>query len=187
MDTTLRDGEQTPNVSYTPSEKFQIAQLLLREVKVDRIEIASALVSTGEAQAVRRITSWARKAGLLQRVEILGYVDGKRSVDWIVENGGGALNVLTKGSRLHCEQQLRLSPERHFKDITETIRYARRRRKRWHGSWRRCCAKTLPRATETSRNSWPISKSLKRHSKPPSPERGMKNRSHPLRCCRLTT
>ena len=127
MDTTLRDGEQTPNVSYTPSEKFQIAQLLLREVKVDRIEIASALVSTGEAEAVRRITSWARRAGLLQRVEILGYVDGKRSVDWIVENGGAALNLLTKGSRLHCEQQLRLSPERHLKDISETIRYARRR------------------------------------------------------------
>lgn len=128
MDTTLRDGEQTPNVSYTPSEKFQIAQLLLREVEVDRIEIASALVSEGEAEAVRRITAWARKAGLLPRIEILGYVDGKRSVDWIVENGGAVLNLLTKGSRVHCEQQLRVTPERHFKEIAETIRYARKRR-----------------------------------------------------------
>ena len=61
MDTTLRDGEQTPNVSYTPSEKFQIAQLLLREIAVDRIEVASAHVSEGEVQAVQRITTWARK------------------------------------------------------------------------------------------------------------------------------
>jgi D-citramalate synthase len=128
MDTTLRDGEQTPNVSYTPSEKFQVAQLLLREVKVDRIEIASAHVSEGEAQAVRRITTWARKAGQLPQVEILGYVDGKKSVDWIAENGGGVINLLTKGSRLHCEQQLRLTPERHFKEIAETVRYARRRK-----------------------------------------------------------
>ena len=128
MDTTLRDGEQTPNVSYTPSEKFQIAQLLLREVNVDRIEIASARVSEGEAEAVRRITGWARKAGCLPRVEILGYVDGHQSVDWIADNGGSVINLLTKGSRLHCERQLRLAPERHFKDIAETIRYARRRR-----------------------------------------------------------
>ena len=39
MDTTLRDGEQTPEVSYTPAEKLQIARMLLREVRVDRIEM----------------------------------------------------------------------------------------------------------------------------------------------------
>ena len=41
MDTTLRDGEQTPNVSYTPEEKLLIARRLLLEVEVDRIEVAS--------------------------------------------------------------------------------------------------------------------------------------------------
>ncbi len=37
MDTTLRDGEQTPDVSYVPAEKLQLARLLLTEVRVDRI------------------------------------------------------------------------------------------------------------------------------------------------------
>ncbi len=127
MDTTLRDGEQTPNLAYTASEKFQLARLLLREVKVDRIEIASSKVSTGEEEAVRRITSWARRSKLADRVEILGYADGRTSVDWIVENGGRVLNLLTKGSRKHCEHQLKLTPEEHFKRIGETVRYARKR------------------------------------------------------------
>ncbi len=128
MDTTLRDGEQTPGVAYTPSEKFELARLLLDAVRVDRIEIAQVFVSEGEVEAVKRISSWARKNGHAERSEILGLVDGRKSVDWIVGHGGGALNLLTKGSRRHCEGQLRKTPELHFKEIAETIRYARARK-----------------------------------------------------------
>ena len=53
MDTTLRDGEQTSGVSFSASEKLTIAQLLLTEVKVDRIEVASARVSEGELKATK--------------------------------------------------------------------------------------------------------------------------------------
>ncbi len=45
MDTTLRDGEQTSGVSFSSSEKLTLAKLLLGELQVDRIEIASARVS----------------------------------------------------------------------------------------------------------------------------------------------
>ena len=54
MDTTLRDGEQTSGVSFLPSEKLQIAKLLLEELKVDRIEVASARVSEGELEGVQK-------------------------------------------------------------------------------------------------------------------------------------
>src|SRR5690349_929412 len=80
MDTTLRDGEQTSGVSFSASEKLTIAQLLLTEVKVDRIEIASARVSDGEFKAVKKITQWAEANGFLDRVEVLTFVDGKTSV-----------------------------------------------------------------------------------------------------------
>ncbi|MGC1515066.1 MAG: 2-isopropylmalate synthase, partial [Maribacter sp.] len=76
MDTTLRDGEQTSGVSFSASEKLTLAKLLLEELKVDRIEVASARVSEGELEAVRQITSWAKTKGYLERVEVLTFVDG---------------------------------------------------------------------------------------------------------------
>ena len=53
MDTTLRDGEQTSGVTFTATEKLNIAKLLLTDLKVDRIEVASARVSEGEFQGAK--------------------------------------------------------------------------------------------------------------------------------------
>src|SRR6188768_2638142 len=85
MDTTLRDGEQTSGVSFSASEKLTIAQLLLTEVKVDRIEIASARVSDGELEAVKKITEWAAAHNFLDKIEVLTFVDGTASVDWMLQ------------------------------------------------------------------------------------------------------
>ncbi len=130
MDTTLRDGEQTPDVAYTPAEKQELARVLLSEVRVDRLEIASTRVSEGERAGARRVASWARREKIIERVEILGYTDGDKSVDWIRGVGGKVLNLLTKGSELHCRQQLGLSPEQHRRRIATTIGYAKKRRLR---------------------------------------------------------
>lgn len=128
MDTTLRDGEQTPDVAYSPAEKRQLARLLLCDVEVDRIEIASTRVSEGEKAAATAVAEWGRKQRLLQRIEILGYTDGKASVDWIAGIGGKVLNLLTKGSERHCRTQLGMSPERHRSAVETTVRYAARKR-----------------------------------------------------------
>ncbi len=128
MDTTLRDGEQTPDVSYTPAEKLQLAKVLLSDVGVDRIEIAQTRVSEGERLAARRVAEWARKEGVAERIEIMGYCDGDLSVKWIKAVGGRVMNLLTKGSEKHCREQLRQSPEQHRKRVTETILAAHRAR-----------------------------------------------------------
>jgi len=127
MDTTLRDGEQMKGVSYSPQEKLTIAKILLEDVKVDRIEIASAKVSKGEEQSVAEIIDWAKKANCVEKIEILGFVDKTESVDWIYNFGGKVMNILSKGSMNHLTNQLRKTKEQHAQDIKETVAYANKR------------------------------------------------------------
>ena len=125
MDSTLRDGEQTSGVSFLPHEKLMIARMLLRDLNVDRIEVASARVSEGEKEAVKMICRYARQIDMLDRVEVLGFVDGGQSVDWIDSCGCKTINLLAKGSLRHCREQLQKTPKEHIDDILETVRYAR--------------------------------------------------------------
>jgi D-citramalate synthase len=127
MDATLRDGEQTNGVSFLPHEKLVIARKLLGDVNVDRIEVASARVSEGEKEAVTMICRYAEKIGKLDRVEVLGFVDGGKSIDWIADCGGRVINLLAKGSLKHCTHQLHKTPEEHIADIKKEIDYAHKK------------------------------------------------------------
>lgn len=124
MDSTLRDGEQTNGISFLPHEKLMIARMLLRDINIDRIEVASARVSEGEKDAVRMICRYAEANGMRDRVEVLGFVDGHLSIDWINDCGGRVINLLAKGSLKHCKQQLHKTPEEHIGDIMRVLDYA---------------------------------------------------------------
>ena len=123
MDTTLRDGEQTSGVSFAAHEKLSIAQALI-DLGVNRLEIASARVSDGEFQAVKRVAAWAERMGHIQKLEVLGFVDGDVSLKWIQEAGCRVVNLLCKGSYKHVTEQLRKTPEQHFADIRSVINLA---------------------------------------------------------------
>jgi D-citramalate synthase len=124
MDTTLRDGEQTSGVSFSESEKLNIAKILLEEVRVDYLEIASARVSEGELLGAKKVMEWAKGTEFHDKIEILGFVDGSTSLDWIASAGGTVINLLGKGSLRHVTQQLKKSPEQHLADIKKSIALA---------------------------------------------------------------
>ena len=127
MDTTLRDGEQTSGVSFSALEKLTIAKLLLTEVKVDRIEVASARVSDGEFKAVKKITEWAAENGFLDKVEVLTFLDKEVSIKWMLDAGAKVMNLLTKGSLNHLTHQLKKKPEEHFDDIAQVVASANKK------------------------------------------------------------
>lgn len=124
MDSTLRDGEQTSGVSFLPHEKLMIARMLINDINVDRVEVASARVSDGEKAAVKLICAFAEKENKLDRIEVLGFVDGKLSLDWIHGCGCKNINLLAKGSLKHCRQQLHKTADEHVDDIMRSLDYA---------------------------------------------------------------
>ena len=121
MDTTLRDGEQTSGMSFSASEKLAISKLLLEELKIDRIEVASARVSKGEFEAVKNITNWAKENNFLDKIEILTFLDNNISLNWLNKSGAKVQNLLTKGSLNHLEHQIKKTPIEYFMLVTKCI------------------------------------------------------------------
>lgn len=126
LDTTLRDGEQMKGVSFTPEEKLAIAKVLLEKLNVDRIEICSSRVSAGELTAAQKICRWAKGNSYLARVEILGFVDNEKSLDWIKKAGGKVFNLLAKGSLNHLTLQLKKTLDQHIADIGNIFSQAKK-------------------------------------------------------------
>ena len=127
MDTTLRDGEQTSGVAFSAQEKLDIARLLLNKLHVNRIEIASARVSDGEFEAVTKICEWAERHNYIDKIEVLGFLDGTTSLEWLQRTGCKTINLLTKGSMNHLTNQLRKTPEQHINDIKQLLTDAKER------------------------------------------------------------
>ena len=124
MDTTLRDGEQTQGISFSPGEKLQLAKFLLTGLGVNRVEIASARVSEGEWKGAEKIAQWAKESEYLDKVEVLGFVDNGQSIQWIKNAGLKIVNLLSKGSLRHLEKQLRKTPEEHVAEIKREVALA---------------------------------------------------------------
>ncbi len=119
LDTTLREGEQTPYVNFTIDEKIEIAHLLDR-VGVDMIEAGDPSVSPNVAEAIKRIAS----LGL--RAEVVAHSIASRSgIDKAKACGADRVAIFYATSQIHLDAKLHKTPEEAICIITEHVAYAR--------------------------------------------------------------
>jgi 2-isopropylmalate synthase len=119
LDTTLRDGEQTPGVSLTPDEKLEIAEALDR-LGVDVIEAGFPITSKGEQEGVRRIA----KAGLKAEVSGLARAE-KLDIDTAINCGVKGVHVFLASSDIHLQHKLHLTQDQMLKQSADMVKYAK--------------------------------------------------------------
>ncbi|MFH1316212.1 MAG: alpha-isopropylmalate synthase regulatory domain-containing protein [Candidatus Woesearchaeota archaeon] len=123
LDSTLRDGEQTPGVNFNTKDTLEIAKRLIEVAGCDSIEIASTQTSPAEYRSAKAVCDWARPLGYLDRIEILCFLN-ESSVDWAEEVGCRTINLLAKGSKRHSSVQFNGTPEEHISRASQTAKYA---------------------------------------------------------------
>ena len=101
LDTTLRDGEQTPGVSLNPNQKLEIASRL-SDIGVDVIEAGSAAASDGEREAIRLIVDAGLKAEICTFARALP-VD----IDYAADCGADSIHLVVPVSDLHIAKKMR--------------------------------------------------------------------------------
>jgi 2-isopropylmalate synthase len=119
LDTTLREGEQTPYVSFTVDEKIEIAKMLDR-VGVDMIEAGDPSVSPNVAKAIKHIAS----LGL--RAEIVAHsIASRPSIDRAKACGANRVAIFYATSKIHLDAKLHKTQDQAIDIIREHIAYAR--------------------------------------------------------------
>ena len=118
LDTTLRDGEQTPGVALAPEGKLEIARAL-DDLGVDVIEAGAAITSEGERKAIKQIT------GARLDAEICSFARGvKADIDAALECDVDSVHLVLPTSDIHLRYKLKMSKAKLKEIAVETVRYA---------------------------------------------------------------
>ena len=122
LDTTLRDGEQTPGVSLTVEQKVMIARAL-DALGVDIIEAGTAIASKGDFDAIKEISN----AGL--DAEICSFARVKKiDIDAAADADADSVFMVAPSSDIHIKSKF---PDKTREDViemsVEAIEYAKER------------------------------------------------------------
>ena len=124
FDTTLRDGEQSPGIALTPSEKLLIAQQL-EKLKVDVIEAGFAASSPGDWEGVNLIAQNIKNSTIASLARCHPD-DIEQAWEAIKVANDSRIHVFTSTSEIHMEHMLRKSKDEILKDTKESVKYAKK-------------------------------------------------------------
>lgn len=118
LDTTLRDGEQTPGISLTPEQKLKLAGIL-NELGVDTIEAGFPVTSRGEEEAVKKIASSATGAKVicLARAE-------KSDIEKAAECGVSSIHIFLASSDIHLMNKLKMTRGEMLQKAADAVDFA---------------------------------------------------------------
>jgi isopropylmalate/homocitrate/citramalate synthase len=102
-DETLRDGEQTPGVHFSPEEKLQIATVL-SEIGISVIDAGIPVVSPEEAAAVELVAKAGLNAKILASART---VPG--DVEAVIRSGVSHIAIFVAASEVHLRYKLKMS------------------------------------------------------------------------------
>lgn len=123
FDTTLRDGEQAPGFSMTEDQKIRMARQLER-LGVDIVEAGFPIASTGDFEAVKKISQELKKcevAGLARtRTE-----DIDRAWEALQYAKYPRIHTFIATSDIHLEHKLKMSRDDVLKTAEKMVRYAK--------------------------------------------------------------
>lgn len=119
FDTTLRDGEQMPGVTYTIDEKIKIARQL-DLLRVPKIEAGFPITSPGETEAVKKIASLGLDSTIVALARPL-----KLDIDRALECDVPYIHVFISTSDLHIKHMMNTTREEVMRQTIEGIEYAK--------------------------------------------------------------
>ena len=117
FDTTLRDGEQTPGVSLTPEEKFEIG-VQLDKLGVDVIEAGFPSASEGERKAVRELAHAGLKAEICALTRAI-----KSDIDAALSCDVDSIHTFISTSEVQMKYALNMTPEEVLEKSFEAVQY----------------------------------------------------------------
>ncbi|ALL01780.1 Homocitrate synthase [Pyrodictium delaneyi] len=124
LDSTLREGEQTPGVSFTVEQKLEIARLL-DEIGVSMIEAGHPNVAPDVYEAVKRIIGMKRE-GVIRRAEIVAHSRAvKKDIEVAAELEPDRIAIFYGVSDVHLKYKHKVTREEALSIIGEMIEYAR--------------------------------------------------------------
>jgi isopropylmalate/homocitrate/citramalate synthase len=120
-DLTLRDGEQTPGLRFSPEDKLRIATLL-DEIGVDCADVAFPFSSEQEREAVRLLLG----AGLRLDLNVTARMRVE-DVELALELGVRSINCMVPASDIHIERKFGVSRRAVVEQMEQVLGYAARR------------------------------------------------------------
>jgi isopropylmalate/homocitrate/citramalate synthase len=120
-DSTLRDGEQTPGVAFTPEQKLTIARML-DEARVHQIEAGFPAISESEVRTIKEISSAGLDADILGLSRVT-----KGDVDAAVDAGVDLILLFVGTSEIHLKYKLKKSREEVLAMTAEALDHCKAR------------------------------------------------------------